>query len=103
VAGVNFTFEDARRSDASASEIQSDGGFGICQSGSLDADASELALDGGGVPSVELDLGSFPSARAALPFGCVRAQPVPLKCTAGAEMEFLMGPWQFGHTMGPLA
>ena len=100
---MNFTLEDARRSDASASEIQSDGGFGICQSGFLDGDASELAPGGGGAASGVLGLGSLASDRAALPFGSVRAQPVPLKCTAGAEMDFLMRLWQFGHVVGPLS
>jgi hypothetical protein len=92
VDGANFTFEDARRSDASAREIQSDGGFGIYRSGSLDGDTPEPVSEDWAAPSVELDLGSFASFRPALPFRNVRAQPVPLKCTAGAEMEFLMCP-----------
>ena len=97
--GANFTFEDARRSDASAREIQSDGGFGIYWSGSFDVDAPEPESEDGAAPSV--GLGSFASVRPALAFRDVRAQPVPLKCTAGAEMQFRMWPWHLGHSLGP--
>jgi hypothetical protein len=99
VDGANFTFEDARRSDASTREIQSDGGFGIYRSGSFNGDAPELASEDDTTPSV--DLGSVASARPAFAFRDMRAQPVPLKCTAGAEMQFRMWPRHLGHSLGP--
>ncbi len=114
VPGVNFTFDDARRPAASEREIQSDGGFGIGQSESLDAAAPELES---GAPVFEPDALEFEPADAAAlsadsalgagaarplpPEGSLRAQPVPLKWTAGAEMDFLICPWHLGHSVGP--
>lgn len=114
VPGVNFTFDDARRPAASDREIQSDGGFGIGQSESLDAaapalesgapvfepDALEFEPADGAALSADSALGAG-AARPLPPEGSLRAQPVPLKWTAGAEMDFLICPWHLGHSVGP--
>jgi hypothetical protein len=111
-------FEDASNSAASEREIQSDGGFDIGQSGSFVGVAAESAVsDFGSVPpllddespldppvdpepeseSDELRLGFAPL----LPDRSLRAQPLPLKWTAGATIAFFIGPPQTGQTVGP--
>jgi hypothetical protein len=115
VPGANLTFADARMSAASDREIQSDGGFDICQSGSLAADppaadgldegdwleppvvddSAEPLLEAGAGLSLEPAFSSLDSLAPGLPDfpdGSLRAQPLPLKCTAGAEMAFLITP-----------
>jgi len=82
---VNFTLDEASSSAASEREIQSDGGFGISQSGSFDGEASaevapafpEVEADF----SAELESGSFEATRLGLSSRdrSLRAQPLPLK------------------------
>ena len=102
VPGVNLTFEAARSSAASDREIQSEGGFDICQSWSFDGesaaataaagfdsspdDGSELPLEPpleaspDPSPSLALEPASLRSARDGLPAldFSLRAQPLPL-------------------------
>jgi hypothetical protein len=118
VPGANLTFADARMSAASDREIQSDGGFDIYQSGSFAADPpaadaldeegwlEPLLVDDSVEPLLEAGAGlSLESAFCSVdsldslapglpdfPDGSLRAQPLPLKCTAGAEMAFLITP-----------
>jgi hypothetical protein len=70
----------------------------------VEDDSAELPLETGAGLSLEpafCSLDSFAPALPDLPDGSLRAQPLPLKCTAGAEMDFLIGPWQLGHSAGP--
>ncbi|MGD0019868.1 MAG: hypothetical protein ABSD62_11485 [Candidatus Limnocylindrales bacterium] len=120
-------FEAASKPAASDREIQSVGGFGIGQSPSWGVDAPDDPLDDApdvppdDVPDdsddapvpepaseVTLDPGSLGSAFAGLVEPrSFRAQPVPLKCTAGAEMAFFIaephwgqaGPWPWTECM----
>jgi hypothetical protein len=97
VPGVNFTFDDASRSAASDTEIQSDGGFDICQSGSFAA--GEACVEVVGAPAADSPLagdsalaGDFGASPELVPVSSgpvrlgrppfdrsLRAQPVPLK------------------------
>jgi hypothetical protein len=117
---VNLMFDDASRSAASESEIQSDGGLDIGQSGSFEA-VPPLAV--GLVPDAAVSVplaavvlaaeaaalspdpaaASFDPARddfAALERS-LRAQPLPVKCTAGAEKALFIAPPHWGQTDGP--
>jgi hypothetical protein len=116
VPGVNFTFEDASSSAASDREIQSDGSFDICQSASLAGASAVSAFDDApaAVPvgpsselELELELELDPESDGARfdleepPELSFRAQPLPLKWTAGATMAFFIGPPHTLHTEGP--
>jgi hypothetical protein len=131
---VNFTFEDASSSAASESDIQSEGGFDIGQSGSFAAatvpvadsapDAAPVPPPDDSAPDVEPDAvpdvasvslaevpptspeptaASFDAARPDLPEldRSLRAQPLPLKWTAGAENARFISPPHFGQVDGP--
>jgi hypothetical protein len=126
---VNFTFEDASSSAASESEIQSDGGFDIGQSGSFEVgpEAVPLADDSApeavpvsvvedpapevvpasfvedSAPSPELAPASLDSARLGLAEldRSLRAQPLPLKWTAGAANARFIAPPHLGQFDGP--
>jgi hypothetical protein len=102
VPGVNLTFEAASSSAASDREIQSEGGFDICQSCSFDGESAAATAAGGfdSLPDDESELplepppeasldaslppalepASLRSARLALPAldFSLRAQPLPL-------------------------
>jgi hypothetical protein len=118
VSGVNLTFEDASNSAASESEIQSEGGFDIGQSGAWPVDsgfgAGTVAVaddsDVGDDSAEEESLAppatlsdSFVVARADLVASdrSLRAQPLPLKWTAAAVMAFFIGPPHSVHVVGP--
>jgi hypothetical protein len=104
---VKFTFDEASNSAASDNEIQSDGGFDIGQSASFAAVSAAGALSvspvDGFAASLELALFSPLPARSDLePLDrSLRAQPLPLKCTAAAATAFLIGPPQLVQTVGP--
>jgi hypothetical protein len=107
VPGVNLTFDDASSSAASESDIQSDGGFDIGQSGSFAAE-SVLTCDPAASPddsaaAAELAPASGDVARPDLPEPdrSLRAQPLPLKWTVGATMAFLIGPPHSRQVAGP--
>jgi hypothetical protein len=107
VSAVNLTLDEASNSAASEREIQSDGGLDIDQSGSFGDDvASDDATE-----SVDVDTGFSPELDPASVEGArfdlvaldrsLRAQPLPLKWTAGAARVRFMGPPQFGQIVGP--
>ena len=128
VPDVNRTLDAASKSAASESEIQSVGGFGICQSesfwadtldGSLDdaADCSpDDAADGAAEdpPDCSPDDAPEPASDAPLdPDSCgpafegfavdrsFRAQPVPLKWTVGTPKAFFISAPHKGQASGP--
>ena len=128
VSLVRRMFEAASNSAASEREIQSVGGFDICQSASLGVgppDAPEGAdeLETLDDPPESEDDDADPPADAAAPEAAsaepldpesresglagllaprsLRAQPVPLKWTAGAPIAFFIGEPHFGHAAGP--
>lgn len=107
VPGVNLTLEDASNSAASEREIQSDGGFDIGQSGSFTAgvalDDAPPRLADDSAPASEPAPGSPGDSRVGLPVidRSFRAQPLPLKWTAGTAKAFFIGPPQSGQVDGP--
>ena len=120
VSDVNRTFDAASKSAASESEIQSVGGFGICQSESFWADtldgSPDDAADGApeDPPDCSSDDAPEPASDAPLDpdsFGpafegfavdrSFRAQPVPLKWTVGTPKAFFIGAPHRGQASGP--
>jgi hypothetical protein len=102
VSAWKCTFAAASSSAASEREIQSAGGFDIAQ---LPSPAVELAL-GLGLASFVLAASPGAAGPLALPDDrddafSLRAQPLPLKWTAGAANDFRMGLPQAGQTEGP--
>lgn len=114
VEGAKRTFEPAISSAASASEIQSDGGLGTAQPASCvvgvgvsrpfddrtfdvsaGADAAPVPVSLAGLDSSASGFAVCGRARS------LRAQPVPLKTTAGGANALRIGPLQFGHAEGP--
>jgi hypothetical protein len=101
VPDVKWTLCAASNSAASERVIQSVGGLDIGQSpsfgflGAEDAASSELESEPLDPPDLSACLAGRLEARS------LRAQPEPLKCTAGGAKAFFIGEPQSGQADGP--
>ena len=96
------------RGDLLAWPIYETDGVGVDSEGAADSGlepASGCESVPAGALSPESDDGvlDVPLSGFAAPERSLRAQPLPLKWTAGATSAFLMSPPQLGHTDGPVA